>query len=104
MDFPASGSLQNKCLWLKAPGFWYPVKQCNSAEQVLLKEQTLQGGGEGEDTEGLSKGSLPLSLGFPNRNFQSLQVTQMLAFDGQSSLMLFSLAPKSLWMVSVVMK
>ena len=60
--------------------------------------------GEGEDTEGLSKGALPLSLGFPNRNFQTLQVTPMLASDGQSSQMLFSLAPKSLWMVTAVMK
>lgn len=60
--------------------------------------------GEGEDTEGLSKGALPLSLGFPNRNFQTLQVTQMLAFDGQSSQMLFSLAPKSRWTVTVAME
>ena len=44
VHFPASRSVQNKCLWLKAPGFWYPVKQCNLLRQVLLMEQTLQGG------------------------------------------------------------
>jgi len=38
--------------------------------------------GEREDTEGLSKVALPLSFGFPNRNLQTLQITQMLGFFG----------------------
>lgn len=43
MDFPASGSLQNKCVWLKAPGLWYPVKQCNSAKTGVVNGADFTG-------------------------------------------------------------
>ena len=43
VDFPASGTLQNKCLWLKAPGLWYPFKQCNSAKTGVVNGADFTG-------------------------------------------------------------
>ena len=44
VDFPASGSLQNQCLWLKAPVCGFLLSSAIRLRQVSLMEQTLQGG------------------------------------------------------------